>query len=106
MPPIRLCLVVHDPQHSLPGQGNKNPRPGPFIYHLVVQLGTTYYDPSYGRSYVAITTDGFLAKFEQTAVGGYEADGPVTVRMGVNTLQWYFKQVDPQKVGITINRRL
>jgi hypothetical protein len=35
---------------GLPGQGNKNPKSN-FNQHIVVGIGGTFYDPSYGEKY-------------------------------------------------------
>jgi hypothetical protein len=49
---------------SIPGQNNNNPL-SIFGLHLVLKIGDTYYDPSYGRIYTGV------GQFEEDCVAGY-----------------------------------
>ena len=92
---------------SLRGQGNTFPK-ADFDVHIIVKIGTTYYDPSYGRRYPAATDAELVRQFEEVAIAGYRVKGPTdpTVLVGPNmdrpAFRMFFKRKDPNSQGIEV----
>jgi hypothetical protein len=94
--------VTYQPDQSASGQNNTNP-PGIFHDHVIINIGGTYYDPSYGVKYGTTLLD-----VQKKAIAGFyivQEVAPDLTKPNVKVRAMLIRKVvDPTKVEIVEER--